>query len=138
MSELSKTPLLALTVAFVVSAGLYVAPAIAQEEEMVLEEVIVTAQRREQSVMDVPISITAFTSSTIEANMIQNVENYFDNVAKLNHQRRRDTIRQCFDFQSKDLEYGVSVMSGAIRFPTAFTSMISMSHGPRSIRNWWT
>jgi iron complex outermembrane receptor protein len=77
MSELSKTPLLALTVAFVVSAGLYVAPAIAQEDEMVLEEVIVTAQRREQSVMDVPISITAFSAAAIEANMIQNVEDYF-------------------------------------------------------------
>jgi len=78
MSKLSGTPLLALAFALVVSAGLYAAPAIAQEEELVLEEVIVTAQRREQSVMDVPISITAFTATVIEANMIENVENYFD------------------------------------------------------------
>ena len=37
-----------------------------------LEEVIVTARRREESLMDTPVSITAFTASEIEARQINN------------------------------------------------------------------
>ncbi|MEJ8566125.1 TonB-dependent receptor [Elongatibacter sediminis] len=67
---------LALLVA--VSAGLGVqAPLASAQQEAALEEVIVTAQRREQTLRDVPISITAFTSASIESNMIKNVEDYF-------------------------------------------------------------
>src|SRR6056297_3704815 len=40
----------------------------------VLEEVIVTAQKREQSNQDVPISITALGAETIERRGIQNTE----------------------------------------------------------------
>ncbi len=38
-----------------------------------LEEIVVTAQKREQSVQDVPIAITAVTQQTLEANRIQTV-----------------------------------------------------------------
>ena len=37
-----------------------------QAETVTLEEVVVTAQRREQSFQDVPISITAFSAEQIE------------------------------------------------------------------------
>jgi iron complex outermembrane receptor protein len=50
-------------------------PAI-EEESFVIEEVIVTAQRREQNLQDVPISISAFTTATIEKNMFKDVGDY--------------------------------------------------------------
>ena len=40
----------------------------------VLEEVIVTAQKRAQSIQDVPISITAFSGNFLEENGIQTIE----------------------------------------------------------------
>ena len=41
-----------------------------------LEEVIVTAQRREQSTMDVPISVMVFTQETIEQNNMKGAADY--------------------------------------------------------------
>ena len=43
----------------------------------VLEEVTVTAQRREENARDVPISLTVFTAAAIEEQNFQGVENYF-------------------------------------------------------------
>ena len=43
-----------------------------------LEEVVVTAQRREQVIMDVPISITAYTEDQIVDARIESIEDYFD------------------------------------------------------------
>lgn len=77
MSKLLGTCLATVAFAVAISVSMYVPSAMAAQEDMTLEEVIVTAQRREQSVMDVPISITAFTAEAIEANMIKNVEDYF-------------------------------------------------------------
>lgn len=48
-------------------------PVVAQDS---LEEVVVTAQRREQSLQDVPISINAFSASDIEANMFDDVTDF--------------------------------------------------------------
>jgi iron complex outermembrane receptor protein len=45
-------------------------------DALVIEEVIVTAQRREQNLQDVPIAITAFTSDLIEKNMFSDVAQY--------------------------------------------------------------
>jgi len=42
-----------------------------------LDEVIVTAQRREQSINEVPISLSVFSSQSIEDNMIDDVADYF-------------------------------------------------------------
>jgi iron complex outermembrane receptor protein len=52
---------------FCVAFGLLAVPlvAVAQEEQLVLEEVIVTAQKREQTLQDVPISITALSGEKI-------------------------------------------------------------------------
>ncbi len=46
--------------------------------EAVLGEIVVTAQRREESLKDVPISITAFTSAALQANMINDLTEYFN------------------------------------------------------------
>lgn len=56
------------------------ASATAQErstgEVRALEEVTVTAQRREENLQNVPISISAFTSASIEQNMFRDVGDY--------------------------------------------------------------
>ncbi|RKZ44469.1 MAG: TonB-dependent receptor, partial [Gammaproteobacteria bacterium] len=44
--------------------------------EGLLEEVIVTAQRREQSTMDVPISVMVFSAETIEQNNMKGAADY--------------------------------------------------------------
>lgn len=49
---------------------------VAAQESGTLEEIVVSAQRREESLTKVPISISAFTSATIETNQIQGVEDY--------------------------------------------------------------
>ncbi|NNM01549.1 MAG: TonB-dependent receptor, partial [Gammaproteobacteria bacterium] len=55
-------------------AGLAVtAPVVGQ---VVLEEVIVTAQRREQSLQDVPVSVTAFGGEQIERNNIRSARDF--------------------------------------------------------------
>ena len=47
--------------------------ALAQEEERVLEEVIVTAQKREQSAQDVPIAISAFDEQFISESGVSDI-----------------------------------------------------------------
>lgn len=59
-------------------------PAPAQEHAATaLEEVIVSAQRREESVQKVPISITAFTAAAIEENQIQSISDYVSRAPNL-------------------------------------------------------
>ena len=48
------------------------APA-ADESTGGLEEIVVTAQKREQSIQDVPVAVTALTGNTLETNRVQNV-----------------------------------------------------------------
>ena len=48
------------------------------EESFFLEEVIVTAQRREQSILDVPVSITALSGEMIDRTQIFNLEDVSD------------------------------------------------------------
>ena len=49
--------------------------AVAQEASG-LEEIVVTAQRRDQSLRDVPIALSAFTADSIEKNMFRDVSDY--------------------------------------------------------------
>lgn len=61
------------------SASMAAAPAMAQEAgdgERVLEEITVTAQKREQSLQDVPVSVMALTSQAIEELGIQSFSDY--------------------------------------------------------------
>ena len=56
--------------------------AIAQEERLALEEVIVTARKREESMQDVPVSVTSVSEqlnrSTVQS--LQDIHNYVPNV----------------------------------------------------------
>jgi iron complex outermembrane recepter protein len=47
--------------------------AASQADELALEEIVVTARKREESLQDVPISITAFSADTIEERGIESV-----------------------------------------------------------------
>jgi iron complex outermembrane receptor protein len=59
------------------SAGAIAAPAQAQEEtSRAIEEVTVTATKREESLQDVPIAVTALTSDTIDQLGITNFADY--------------------------------------------------------------
>lgn len=49
---------------------------LAQESELALEEVIVSAQRREESLQDVPISVSAFSAETLEKANISEAADY--------------------------------------------------------------
>ena len=58
-------------------------PAIAQEDSSFLEEIVVTAQKREQNLMDVPVAITAVTGAQIEASGIKDMFDLQQNVPGL-------------------------------------------------------
>lgn len=45
----------------------------AEDKSFALEEVVVTARKREESLQDTPISITAFTSNSLEALQVDNI-----------------------------------------------------------------
>lgn len=47
-----------------------------ESETLILEEVMVTAQRREESLQDVPISISTFTGGTLEKSNIKHAAEY--------------------------------------------------------------
>ena len=50
---------------FVIALSL-VAPAVGSAQSTIIEEIIVTAQKREQSLQDVPISVTAFSGDMVD------------------------------------------------------------------------
>ena len=45
-----------------------------QQADTVMEELIVTARKREESIQDVPLTVSAFTADTIAARGIENIE----------------------------------------------------------------
>ena len=70
-----------------VAAGLMATPALAQDtttaaptavvEDQNEGDIVVTAQRRTESIQDVPIAITAITAQTLRDQNVQSVEDYF-------------------------------------------------------------
>ena len=65
-------------------------PAIAQEAPEAgtgagaLEEIVVTAQKREESLQETPIAITAFTSTQLRVQRVNNVMDLVNKVPSLN------------------------------------------------------
>ena len=74
MKSKSFTSLILAAIMTIPVAGIMAVPAYAQNE---LEEIIVTAQRREESLQDVPVSITAFSAEALVRQNIKEVKNYF-------------------------------------------------------------
>ncbi len=59
------------------------APILAQDSVAALEEVVVTARREEERLLDVPIAITAFTANDIEERGIRNLDDIAANTPGL-------------------------------------------------------
>ena len=74
---LGKTTIKPLIVAISAASGLSLLPAVAQAQGG-LEEIIVTAQKREQSVQDVPIAVSTFNPENIEAASLTTVADVLD------------------------------------------------------------
>ncbi|MEX1147992.1 MAG: TonB-dependent receptor, partial [Sphingomonadales bacterium] len=72
------------TSALAVLAGpAVISSAIAQERMLALEEITVTAQRREQSLQDVPIQVTAFSAQGIQDAGISGTQDFVDLVPNM-------------------------------------------------------
>jgi iron complex outermembrane recepter protein len=67
-----------------VAGGFHPMVAAQETDQPVFEEVIVTAQKREQSIYDVPVAISAFTAETVEKQGIQNLTDVGKFVPNLN------------------------------------------------------
>jgi iron complex outermembrane receptor protein len=79
-----KNRRLRFSVGAVLAAAAVSSIAVGQEKETLLEEIIVTAERREQSLQEVPLSITAFgaeTRDTIGILSIQDMANFAPGVS---------------------------------------------------------
>ena len=76
----------------------------ADENTLAIEEIIVTAQRREQNLQDVPIAITAFSAQAIEKAMFKDVSDYVTSVPNASfisngaRSRRQISIRGVTNF----------------------------------------
>ncbi len=77
---------------------------VAEPRSLALEEVIVTAQRREEDLQDVPIAITAFSAQAIEKAMFKDVGDYIASVPNASfisngsRSRRQISIRGVTNF----------------------------------------
>jgi outer membrane receptor protein involved in Fe transport len=73
------------------SAGITLAAAPAQAQQLVLEEVIVTAQKRAESLQDVPISVAAMSGEKMEDNGILDLEELTQYMPNVNINQGRAT-----------------------------------------------
>ncbi|HEX2559636.1 TonB-dependent receptor [Phenylobacterium sp.] len=69
-----RTPLRGFLLLGASFAALSASPALAQDEGSTLEEIVVTAEKREQSLQDVPVAVTAYTSERREVLGVNTVE----------------------------------------------------------------
>ena len=60
----------------ITAAVLQASPVLAQDDGITLEEVVVTAQRREQNLQEVPISVSAFTGDALEKRNVKSAIDY--------------------------------------------------------------
>ncbi|MDX1515908.1 MAG: TonB-dependent receptor [Woeseiaceae bacterium] len=94
-----RVPALArLTVAAALSTSLAV-PALAQSD-LIFEEIVVRAQKREQNIMDVPVAVTAVTGAQIEASGIKDVFDLQQNVPGLIVGRSQTATTSNFSIRS--------------------------------------
>lgn len=66
----------------------------AENRKGAIEEIIVTARRREESLEKTPISITAFSSSSIEKNMFKGITDYFSRTPNVSYITQGSRDRQ--------------------------------------------
>ena len=94
-----KSALNAGVAAMAVALAWSVTPALAAEadaENIAPGDIIVTAQKREQALVDVPISLSAFNNEALENNQISELRDFVRQVPNLfvnNFNGRSDTVR---------------------------------------------
>ncbi len=124
-------------------------PLYAQQEKaaIALEEITVTAQRREQSLMDVPTAITAFSSLAIERNMFEGISGYLSRTPNVSftssggRDRKSISIRGITNFLSVDSDVrpttigfyidDFSVGGGTVNPPMMDIERIEVLRGPQ-------
>ena len=98
-SVLKKKPLptqVALVSGLSLMAAMGLSAAATAQESLKLEEVLVTAQKRSESLQDVPISITAFDSQALEDLNITNFQDYVMQIPSVSFIQRRPGQAQLF------------------------------------------
>ena len=111
--ELSRAPLVAAT-SLVTMVALSAPSAFAADsgtEVVSLQEVVVTAQRREQRLIDVPIEVTAITGSEIEARGVTSLQDMQYSVPGL-------TMSEFGPGQGRLQLDGIGTAGGATGLPT--------------------
>jgi iron complex outermembrane receptor protein len=93
---MKQTKTLAATTALITSIAMPDAAVMAQQ--LALEEIVVTARKRDESIQDIPLSVTAFSASQIREQAITDVEDllqFIPGVVVSNHlgNRNNPTIR---------------------------------------------
>ena len=68
-------------------AGIAVLPAVLSANEMVLEEIIVTAQKRSESVQEVPVAISAFSAEMVANTGVDTINDLIPMIPGLNGSR---------------------------------------------------
>ncbi len=63
----------ALSAAVATLFGAYAAPVLAQDGAAMIEEIVVTARRREENLQEVPIAVSAFSAEALESRSIENI-----------------------------------------------------------------
>lgn len=113
-----------------------------------IEEVVVTAQQREQNLQDVPISISAFSSEAVDKNMFRDVSDYVSKTPNASftssgaRSRRDISIRGITNFvgQNNALRTstfgfyvdGFSLSSSSINPPMMDVERIEILRGPQA------
>ena len=96
-------------------ASLALPPAVSAQE---LEEIVVSAQRREESLQEVPVSITAFTAETLEQQNLKEAKDYF---------RITPNVNFTEDGETGHRSVGIS-MRGVSDFANSFTGVGGLSN----------
>lgn len=94
-----------------------------------LEEIIVTAQRFAQLLKDVPISITAFTSVSIDNNMIDDLTDYFNKTPNVSYLESGARSKRSVSIR------GVSDIGGSANSIAVYVDEFGISNGPATIND---
>lgn len=68
-----KTPAKVLSIAILAGSGALTAPAQAQDRALALEEIIVTARKREENVQSVPVAVTALSAAELQRSSLRDL-----------------------------------------------------------------
>ena len=146
--RLIKNPPIALAVSAALATSLQVSTAFAQESESMLEEVMVTARKREDSLAETPIAITAISAAEIQAGAFKSLVDVQKTapglfVETMNNENARTVLMPRFRGVTFDASSplqrtssvfvdGLIVSSGLHSLPITQVERIEVIKGPQS------